>query len=129
MPDLAMIALVVRDYDEAIDWYSRALGFEVLEDTPMGSKRWVVLGSASAGCRLLLARADTDEQRARIGDQCGGRVFLFLETHTFDADHERMKAAGARFVEEPRTEPYGTVAVFEDLYGNRCDLIQPAATG
>jgi catechol 2,3-dioxygenase-like lactoylglutathione lyase family enzyme len=127
-PTLAFVSLVVRDYDEAIAWYRDVLGFALLEDAPReNGKRWVRVGPADGrGASLLLARAATAEQRARIGDQTGGRVFLFLHTDDFARDHERMRARGARFVEAPRHEPYGTVAVFLDLYGNRWDLIEPA---
>ena len=116
------------DYDEAISYYCGVLGFELVEDTSLGgAKRWVVVQPGGMGSgALLLARAASDEQRARIGDQTGGRVFLFLETDDFAADHARYLAAGVRFVEPPRTEPYGTVAVFEDAFGNRWDLIEPA---
>ncbi|HEX5378882.1 MAG TPA: VOC family protein [Phenylobacterium sp.] len=124
---LALTSLVVRDYDEAIAFYVDAMGFELAQDTDLGGgKRWVVVrprGSAGAG--LLLARAQGPEQSARVGDQTGGRVFLFLHTDDFDRDHGRMTAAGVRFLEPARREAYGTVAVFEDLYGNRWDLIQP----
>jgi catechol 2,3-dioxygenase-like lactoylglutathione lyase family enzyme len=121
------MALVVRDYDEAIAWYSGALGFELLEDTPMGGeKRWVRMAPrGSQGACLLLARAVNADQASRIGNQAGGRVFLFLHTDDFAADHARMSAFGVRFCEQPRHEDYGTVVVFEDLYGNRWDLIEP----
>lgn len=124
---LALTALLVRDYDEAIAFFTRALNFELCEDTPLGGgKRWVVVRPAGGGgSGLLLARANGPHQAARVGDQTGGRVFLFLETDDFDRDHARMMAAGVRFVSEPRHEAYGVVAVFEDLYGNRWDLIQP----
>lgn len=122
---LSLVNLVVADYDEAIAFFTRALNFQLCEDTPIGGgKRWVVVRPAGAGCGLLLARADDSAQAARIGDQNGGRVFLFLETNDFERDHARMTAAGVRFVQEPRHEAYGAVAVFEDLYGNRWDLIQ-----
>jgi catechol 2,3-dioxygenase-like lactoylglutathione lyase family enzyme len=124
---LAHIALVVRDYDEAIAWYTDKLGFELLADAyqPEQDKRWVLVAPAgSAGCSLLLARAATAEQAAFIGNQAGGRVFLFLQTDDFARDHAAMTAKGVRFVRPAKTEPYGTVAVFEDLYGNRWDLIQ-----
>ncbi len=127
---IALVALLVRDYDEAIDWYRRALDFRVVEDreVPEQAKRWVVIapGSDAAGCALLLARAATPEQASFIGDQAGGRVFLFLRSDDFARDDARLRAAGARFVREPRDEPYGRVAVFEDLYGNRWDLLGPA---
>jgi catechol 2,3-dioxygenase-like lactoylglutathione lyase family enzyme len=125
---IAHIAIVVRDYDEAIAFYVGKLGFELVEDTPLGGeKRWVtVQPPGPAGTAVLLARADGEPQRARIGDQTGGRVFLFLHTDDLAADHERYVAAGVRFLEPPRTEPYGTVAVFEDAFGNRWDLLEPA---
>ena len=124
---LHALTLVVRDYDEAIRWYTTALGFEVLDDTDMGGgKRWVrIAPRGSTGTSLLLAAAKGDEQEAAIGRQAGGRVFLFLHTDDFDRDHATMKAAGVRFLEEPRDEPYGKVVVFEDLYGNRWDMIEP----
>lgn len=125
---IATVALLVRDYDAALAWYTGKLGFEVIEDTALGGgKRWVVVAPpGGAGAGLLLAEADGPEQEARIGDQTGGRVFLFLETDDFARDHGAMTAAGVRFLEEPRHEPYGTVAVFEDLYGNKWDLIELA---
>ena len=121
------IALVVGDYDEAIEWYTRALRFELLEDTPMGGeKRWVRMAPrGSQGACLLLARAVNAEQASRIGNQAGGRVFLFLHTDDFADDHAHMTAQGVHFCEAPRHEEYGTVVVFEDLYGNRWDLIEP----
>ncbi|GAA2741747.1 VOC family protein [Kitasatospora cinereorecta] len=128
MAHISLTALLVADYDEAIAFYVDALGFELREDSPRpGGGRWVVVaprGSTETG--LLLARPSQPEQVARIGDQTGGRVGLFLTTEDFAADHRRMVAAGVEFAEEPRHEPYGTVAVFADLYGNRWDLIQPA---
>ena len=125
---IAAVAVVVPDYDEAIAFYRHVVGFELVEDTPLGDgKRWVVVRPAGgAGTALLLARADSEAQRGRIGDQTGGRVFLFLHTDDFAADHGRLLAAGVRFLEPPRTEAYGTVAVFEDAFGNRWDLIEPA---
>jgi catechol 2,3-dioxygenase-like lactoylglutathione lyase family enzyme len=123
---LATIALVVRNYDEAIAWFTGKLGFTLEQDIPQPGKRWVVVAPrGGTGARLLLARADGPTQEARIGDQTGGRVFLFLETDDFDRDHAAMLAKGVRFLEEPRREAYGTVAVFEDLYGNKWDLLQP----
>ncbi len=124
---IAQLALLVRDYDEAIAWFTRALGFELLEDTPVGAgKRWVRVAPPGAReCGLLLARAATPEQLAAVGRQSGGRVFLFLHTDDFRRDHAALKASGVRFVEEPRHEPHGTVAVFEDLYGNRWELVEP----
>lgn len=126
MSRLTLTALLVRDYDEAIGFYAGKLGFELAEDADQGGgKRWVVVRPKGSDAGLLLARA-TGDQAARIGDQAGGRVFLFLQTDDFDRDHAAWAAAGVRFLEAPRREPYGTVAVFEDLYGNRWDLIQPA---
>ncbi|MFC3550815.1 VOC family protein [Lysobacter cavernae] len=123
---IAGFTLVVADYDEAIAYYTRALGFELLEDSDRGAgKRWVRVAPAGGhGTALLLARAANDAQRARIGDQTGGRVGFFLHTDDFHRDHAAMRARGVQFVEEPREEPYGIVAVFEDLYGNRWDLLE-----
>jgi catechol 2,3-dioxygenase-like lactoylglutathione lyase family enzyme len=125
--EIALVALLVHDYDEAIAFYVNALGFVLVEDTPIDeNKRWVVVAPPTGtGTSLLLARAATTAQRERVGDQTGGRVFLFLQTPDFASAHERMREAGVRFVSPPREEAYGTVAVFEDLYGNRWDLIQP----
>jgi catechol 2,3-dioxygenase-like lactoylglutathione lyase family enzyme len=121
------VTLVVRDYDEAIRFYVDAVGFELREDTDLGGgKRWVVVAPPDGGAGLLLAKASGPEQEARVGDQTGGRVAFFLQSADFAADHGRMLAAGVRFLEEPRHEPYATVAVFEDLYGNRWDLLQPS---
>ena len=127
---LCLVSLVVADYDKAIAFFTGTLDFELCEDTPLGGdKRWVVVRPpGGTGSGLLLARADDPAQMARIGDQTGGRVFLFLETDDFDRDHARMIAAGVRFVAEPRHEAYGIVAVFEDLCGNRWDLIQRKST-
>lgn len=123
---VATVSVLVADYDEAIAWYRDRLGFSLVEDVAMGDgKRWVVMSPGEGGARLLLARAADDRQAARIGDQTGGRVFLFLETDDFHRDHARMLAAGVRFREAPREEVYGTVAVFEDLHGNLWDLLQP----
>ena len=121
------VALVVRDYDEAIDFYCQKLSFELLEDTyqPEQDKRWVVVAPpGSNGTSLLLARASTPEQEAFIGMQSGGRVFLFLQTDDFWRDYDKMLSLGIKFVREPKDATYGTVAVFEDLYGNLWDLIQ-----
>lgn len=120
------VTLVVRDYDEAIAFFTEKLGFMLLEDTPLDNdKRWVLVGTPdSDGTNLLLARATTPEQSSRVGNQSGGRVFLFLETGDFLRDYQAMKGRGVRFLEEPRQEAYGTVAVFEDLYGNKWDLLQ-----
>jgi len=127
--DITQIAVVVRDYDEAIRFYTQALRFTLLEDEDRGhGKRWVrVAPRADAACALLLARAATPEQERAIGNQSGGRVFLFMHTADFHADYEHMKAHGVRFIEEPRHEAYGTVVVFLDLYGNKWDLIGPAS--
>lgn len=144
---IAHLTYLVRDYDEAIAWFTRALGFALAEDTDLGGgKRWVLVEppfegraptlqaetdgarattSGGGGVRLLLAKAATPEQAAHIGCQGGGRVFLFLETDDFARDHAAFAARGVRFIEAPRREAYGTVAVFEDLYGNRWDLIEP----
>ena len=124
---IALVTLVVPDYDEAIAFYCGKLGFALVADTDMGAgKRWVVVAPAgTSGARLLLAKADGDAQAARIGDQTGGRVGFFLETDDFARDHAAFSAAGVRFLEAPRHEVYGSVAVFEDLYGNKWDLIEP----
>jgi catechol 2,3-dioxygenase-like lactoylglutathione lyase family enzyme len=124
--NIAHVAIVVRDYDEAIAFYTNVLGFELIEDTDLGGgKRWVrVAPHNSAGTSLLLARAATPEQQSRIGNQTGGRVFLFLHTDDFWGDYHAMRAHGVTFETEPRQEAYGTVAVFDDVYGNRWDLIE-----
>ena len=124
---IAMLSLLVRDDDEAIEYYLHKLGFQLLEDSPLGAgKRWVrVAPPRSHGTALLLARAATPAQSVAVGAQSGGRVFLFLHTDAFARDYESYRARGVRFIEEPRVEPYGTVVVFEDLYGNRWDLVQP----
>lgn len=125
---IANIALVVSDYDEAIRFYTGKLGFQLIEDTALSdTKRWVVVAPPGpTGCRLLLAKAANAEQQSRVGNQTGGRVFLFLHTDDFWRDYRAMIEKGIRFVREPAKEPYGTVAVFEDLYGNLWDLIGPA---
>ena len=122
---ISQMAMLVRDYDEAIAFFTRALRFELLEDSALGNdKRWVrVAPSGGTGGILLLARAATPEQERAVGNQSGGRVFLFLETDDFARDYADMRAQGVRFTEEPRHEEYGTVVVFLDLYGNRWDLI------
>jgi catechol 2,3-dioxygenase-like lactoylglutathione lyase family enzyme len=127
MRRLAMLSLVVRDYDEAIDFYTRVMRFKLVEDTPMSpTKRWVVVAPGNDGASLLLAQAVTPEQQAAIGHQSGGRVFLFLHTNSFDADLAHLRAHGVRFAEDaPRNEAYGRVIVFHDLYGNKWDLIEP----
>jgi catechol 2,3-dioxygenase-like lactoylglutathione lyase family enzyme len=124
---LGAIALLVRDYDEAIAYFTGCLGFVLVEDSPRGAgKRWVVVSPpGSSETRLLLAKAADPQQLQAVGNQSGGRVFLFLETEDFRASYERMRARGVRFCEAPRDEEYGTVVVFEDLYGNRWDLLQP----
>jgi catechol 2,3-dioxygenase-like lactoylglutathione lyase family enzyme len=126
---IASVTLVVRDYDEAVAYFTGCLGFVVAEDTPLADgKRWVrVAPPGGAGASLLLARTATADQAARVGDQAGGRVFLFLRTDDFWTDYRVLRSRGVRFAEEPREEPYGTVAVFFDLYGNRWDLVQPRA--
>lgn len=123
---LGHVALVVRDYDEALAFYTKSLGFRVIEDTRLDAdKRWVLVAPAdSRGTSLLLARAATPEQASRIGNQTGGRVFLFLLTDDFWRDYNQLKSRNVTFVREPKEEPYGTVAVFEDLYGNKWDLLQ-----
>jgi len=125
---IALTTLVVRDYDEAIAFYRDQVGFELVEDTPLGEgKRWVVVAPAGAGAGLLLARGVGEAQTARVGDQTGGRVGFFLETDDLARDHAAMTARGVVFVRPPESEPYGVVAVWEDLYGNLWDLLQPAA--
>jgi len=121
------IALMVRDYDEAIQFYTQKLGFQLLEDTTLSpDKRWVlVTPPGAAECSLLLAKADNERQAASIGNQTGGRVFLFLFTDDFWRDYNKMLTNGIHFVRPPKEEPYGIVAVFEDLYGNLWDLLQP----
>lgn len=125
---LATISVVVRDYDEAIAFYTGALGFRLVEDSPRGpGKRWVLVappGAEAGACRLLLAQAKNAAELAAVGNQTGGRVFLFLQTDDFYRDHRAFKARGVEFLEEPREEDYGTVAVFRDLYGNKWDLLQ-----
>lgn len=123
---LAHVALVVRDYDEAIDFYVGKLGFELVEDTyqPEQDKRWVVVRPGADGCSILLARASDDHQARYIGDQAGGRVFLFLRTDDFWRDYEAFRAQGIEFTRDPQEQPYGIVAVFKDLYGTLWDLIQ-----
>jgi len=120
------VALVVDDYDEAIDFYTKKLNFTLLEDTPQSAtKRWVLVSPPGAqDCSLLLAKGVGEEQRSRIGNQTGGRVFLFLRTDDFWRDYRNMQSQGITFVREPKTEEYGTVAVFADLYGNLWDLIE-----
>lgn len=126
---IATVSLVVADYDEAIAFYCERLGFALVADTDLGGgKRWVVVAPpGGSGAQLLVARADGEAQRAAIGNQGGGRVMFFLQTSDFARDHAAMTARGVRFLEAPRHEAYGSVAVFEDLYGNKWDLIQPKA--
>lgn len=127
---LAQVALLVRDYDEAVAYYTQQLGFRCVADTPLaGGKRWVVVAPPGGGTALLLARAVGPAQEAAVGQQAGGRVFLFLYSDDFAADHAVLQARGVTFEEAPRREPYGTVAVFRDLYGNRWDLLEPADAG
>lgn len=123
---IAHMALVVREYDEAIAFYTGVLGFELVEDTyqPEQDKRWVVVRPSGGGASLLLARASSDRQAAFIGDQAGGRVFLFLQTDDFWRDYRRYLARGVQFERAPKMAPYGTVAVFRDLYGNLWDLVE-----
>jgi catechol 2,3-dioxygenase-like lactoylglutathione lyase family enzyme len=126
MPRIARLTYLIRDYDEAIAWFTGMLDFKLLTDTALGGgKRWVTVAPQDGGgVALLLAQAASAEQAARIGDQTGGRVFLFLETEDFARDHAVFVARGVKFLEAPRHEPYGSVAVFEDLYGNRWDLLE-----
>ena len=127
---IGLVSLLVRDYDEAIEFYVGKLGFAVVEDTYIAAqnKRWVVVSPPdSKSAQLLLAKAVGEEQTSRIGNQAGGRVFLFLYTQGFDQDFHALKAKGIEFVREPKVESYGTVAVFKDLYGNLWDLLQPNA--
>jgi catechol 2,3-dioxygenase-like lactoylglutathione lyase family enzyme len=124
---IANIAIVVKNYDEAIKFYTEKLGFDLIEDTVLSeTKRWVLVAPKdSTGCRLLLAQAATDEQQSRVGNQTGGRVFLFLHTDDFWRDYNNYTAKGINFVRPPLKQEYGTVAVFEDLYGNLWDMIGP----
>ncbi len=123
---LAHIAVVVANYDEAISFYTQKLGFELIEDTALSeTKRWVIVAPKdSNGCQILLAQAANEEQKASIGNQTGGRVFLFLKTNSFDSDYQNMIQKGVNFIRPPEIESWGKVAVFEDLYGNKFDLIQ-----
>jgi catechol 2,3-dioxygenase-like lactoylglutathione lyase family enzyme len=127
---LGYITIVVRDYDEAISFFTTKLGFDLIEDSPSTDrlgreKRWVLLSPpGSHGTQILLAKASTPEEKTRIGNQTGGRVFLFLHTDDFWRDYRAMTARGVKFIREPKAEPYGTVAVFEDLYRNKWDLLQ-----
>lgn len=126
---LGAISLLVADYDAAIAWFTAVLGFDLVEDTDLGGgKRWVKVAPPGAQTALILAKASTPDQVAQIGRQGGGRVWLFLHTHDFAGDHAAMSARGVRFLEAPRHEAYGSVAVFEDLCGNRWDLIEASPT-
>lgn len=127
MKQIALITYLVREYDEAITWFQNAVGFKLFEDTEMGDgKRWVVIGpDSNSGARFLLAKAASHEQSTFIDKAAGGRVAFFLHTNDFQNEQKSMLKAGVKFLEAPRQEPYGTVAVFEDLYGNRWDLLQP----
>lgn len=133
MRDLAQmivrVTVVINEYAEAIDFFTQKLGFHLIEDTKISeTKRWVVVGPKSeSGCQLLLAKAANDDQKAAVGNQTGGRVFLFLYTDNFWKDYRLMLEAGVRFKEPPREEEYGTVVVFEDLYGNLWDLVEPTS--
>ncbi|EAY24502.1 VOC family protein [Microscilla marina] len=128
---IANIVLLVNDYDEAIEFYTKSLGFTLIEDTVMSeTKRWVIVSPPGATeSRLLLAKAKNDAQKIRVGDQTGQRVFLFLHTDDFWRDYKKMTENKVRFVREPSEETYGTVAVFEDLYGNLWDLVEPKEAG
>jgi catechol 2,3-dioxygenase-like lactoylglutathione lyase family enzyme len=123
---IAQIALVVDDYDEAIAFYTQKLNFILMEDTPLSNtKRWVVVKPKDSVCALLLAKAANDEQKSRVGNQTGGRVFLFLHTNNFEEDYQNLLNKEVKIVREPVTETYGKVCVFADLYGNLWDMIQP----
>lgn len=122
---LSAIALVIPDYDEAIAFYTQSLGFELIEDTVMSpEKRWVVVAPPGGECQLVLAKAANEEQKRAIGNQTGGRVFLFLRTDDFDRDYARYQKAGVEFTESPREEPFGKVVIFKDPFGNKWDLIE-----
>ncbi len=124
-PHIGSVALLVHDYDTAIAWFTEKLGFTLVSDTPLApGKRWVLVAPPGGGTRLLLAKASAAEQSARVGDQTGGRVFLFLHTDDFARDHAALTARGVTFLEEPRHEAYGTVAVFTDISGNTWDLVE-----
>jgi len=133
--NLGYITFVVRDYDEAVDYFTNVLGFELIEDSPSidrerRQKRWVLIAPpGSNGTKILLAKASTPEEASRIGNQAGGRVFLFLHTDDFWRDYDSLTQKGVKFIRKPKEEEYGTVAVFEDLYGNKWDLLQLKADG
>jgi lactoylglutathione lyase len=124
--NISNIALIVEDYDDAIEFYTQKLNFQLIEDTPLGGgKRWVQISPPNSnGANLLLAKASNNEQKKSVGNQAGGRVFLFLQTNDFWRDYEDMKSQGVEFNEAPRVEEYGTVVVFKDLYGTKWDLLQ-----
>ncbi|WP_299863060.1 VOC family protein [uncultured Roseobacter sp.] len=124
---ISAFTVIVPDYGSGIDFFCGTLGFDLVEDIPQGHKRWVTVAAPGTDTRIVLARAENDRQKAAIGDQGAGRVWLFLETDDFARDHARLQEKGIVFEEEPRTEVYGTVAVFRDPFGNRWDLIQKAA--
>jgi len=126
--NIAHVAVVVNDYDEAIDFYTKKLNFVIVEDTRLSeSKRWVIVApQGSKECSILLAKAATEEQQTRVGNQAGGRVFLFLHTDSFERDYHDLLQKGIKIIREPSNETYGRVAVFADLYGNLWDLIQPS---
>ena len=123
--EITLIHLVVRDYDEAVSFFTEKLGFKIVENTMDGDKRWIIIvPSGSKGVRIHLAKASTKEQQRHIGNQTGGRVFLSLQTDNFWRDFKKMKSRGVKFIEEPREETYATIVKFEDLYGNKWDLLQ-----
>lgn len=123
--NIAQFAVTVRDYDEAVDFYVNVLGLTLLEDTDLGNqKRWVRVGPAGGGASILLARAVTPEQSASVGNQTGGRVFIFIDTDDLDADVTRLRSLGVQFVREPSMAEFGKVAVIADLYGNKIDLVE-----
>ncbi|HMD62327.1 MAG TPA: VOC family protein [Opitutaceae bacterium] len=128
---IGAVSVLVRDYEEALGFYTRALRFGVVADVPLaGGRRWILLSPpGSQGCCVLLAKAKNEEEARAVGRQAGGRVFLFLHTDDLERDHRDMKQRGVKFTEEPRKEEYGTVAVFEDLYGNKWDLLMPGRPG
>lgn len=122
---LSLVSILVEDYDQAIDFYTQKLGFQLKEDSPQGDKRWVVVAPpGSQESAILLAKASKPEQQALVGGQGAGRVWLFLQTNDFWTDYQRMLSAGVQFLEQPRDESYATVVVFQDLYGNKWDLLQ-----
>ena len=122
---ISAIALIVPDYDQGIGFYRDVMGFRLIEDLDQGRKRWITMEPPGGGVRIVIAQAEGERQVAAVGNQAGGRVWLFLQTDDFWRDHRRMKAANVHFEEEPRHEPYGTVAVWQDPWGNRWDMIQP----